>query len=136
MLAVPNPATTLPITGNPLPVPPGQIAIYVCEAMVDLYGARPGSTFEPLSKVFSGVFRPEAPDNVPKFFVAGIWPDYARQFGAIAIAKSDYERLTGDSRVNDLAIWLDANAVSSDVEQAETNWGQKLIGVRPQFFSF
>ncbi len=133
-----DPATTLPMVSNPLPVPPSQIAIYVSEAMVDLYGARPGSTFEPLSKVFSGVFRsaeqqkraemtnfsaadliaPEVPDKVPKFFVVGIWRDYARQFGAIAMAKSDYERLTGDSRVNDLAIWLDANAVSSDVEQA------------------
>ena len=129
-----DPATTLPMVGSPLPVPTGQIAIYVSEAMADLYGARPGSTFEPLSKVFSGVFRaadqqtrarpatefiaPIDPGRVPKFFVAGIWRDYARQFGAIAMAKSDYERLTGDSRVNDLAIWLDANAVSSDVEQA------------------
>ncbi len=133
-----DPATTLPMVGSPLPVPPGQIAIYVSEAMVDLYGARPGSTFEPLSKVFSGAFRAadqqkraemtnfSATDLIAheithagaQFFVAGIWRDYARQFGAIAMAKSDYERLTGDSRVNDLAIWLDANAVSSDVEQA------------------
>jgi putative ABC transport system permease protein len=129
-----DPATTLPMIGSPLPVPPGQIAIYVSEAMLDLYGARPGSTFEPLSKVFSSAFRPvaqqiqaqkainsialEAPGNVPKFFVAGIWRDYARQFGAIAMDKSDYQRLTGDSRVNDLAIWLDTHAVSGDVEQA------------------
>ncbi len=140
-----DPATTLPMTGNPLPVPPGQIAIYVSEAMTDLYGARPGSTFEPLSKVFSGAFRPvaqqirarqaidliapKAPDNVPKFFVAGIWRDYARQFGAIAMAKSDYERLTGDSRVNDLAIWLDANAVSSDVEQAVRLEADRFTGM-------
>jgi putative ABC transport system permease protein len=129
-----DPATTLPLVGSPLPVPPGQIAIYVSEAMADLYGARLGSTFEPLSKVFSGAFRAadqqtrarpaiysiasKAPDNRPQFFVAGIWRDYARQFGAMTMAKSDYERLTGDSRVNDLAIWLDASAVSSDVEQA------------------
>ncbi len=124
-----DPATTLPMVGNPLPVPPGQIAIYVSEAMTDLYGARPGSTFEPLSKIFSGAFRPEAPDNVPKFFVAGIWRDYARQFGAIAMAKSDYERLTGDSRVNDLAIWLDANAVSSDVEQAVRLEADRFTGM-------
>ncbi len=140
-----DPATTLPLVGNPLPVPSGQIAIYVSEAMLDLYGARLGSTFEPLSKVFSGIFRPadqqlrarsatdlialEAPDNVPKFFVAGIWRDYARQFGAIAMAKSDYERLTGDSRVNDLAIWLDANAVSSDVEQAVRLEADRFTGL-------
>ncbi len=139
-----DPAGTLPLVGNPLPAPPGQIAIYVSEAMADLYGARPGSTFEPLSKVFSGTFRaeaqsiraraapdlvaPKAPDNVPAFFVAGIWRDYARQFGAIAMAKGDYERLTGDSRVNDLAIWLDANAVSGDVEQAVRLEADRFMG--------
>ena len=40
-----DPAATLPLVGNPLPVPAGQIGIYVSEAMVDLYGARPGHGF-------------------------------------------------------------------------------------------
>jgi putative ABC transport system permease protein len=139
-----DPAGTLPLVGSPLPVPPGQIAIYVSEAVTDLYGARPGSTFEPLSKVFSGAFRAEdqqtrarpATDLIaheitraaPRFFVAGVWRDYARQFGAIAMARNDYERLTGDSRVNDLAIWLDANAVSSDVEQAVRLEADRFMG--------
>ncbi len=35
-----------------------------------------------------------------------MWRDYARQFGAIAIAQTDFERLTGDRRVNDMALWL------------------------------
>jgi putative ABC transport system permease protein len=34
-----------------------------------------------------------------------VWRDYARQFGSIAIDKRDFERLTGDARTNDLAIW-------------------------------
>jgi putative ABC transport system permease protein len=31
------------------------------------------------------------------FFVAGVWRDYARQFGSITIDKRDFERLTGDT---------------------------------------
>ncbi len=124
---VSDPSRVLPLVGNPLPVPPGQIGIYVSEAMVDLYGARPGAVFEP----FSASFRPldqsiraqEAPnfianDTPSKFFVAGVWRDYARQFGSVVIGKTDFERLTGDTRVNDLALWLAPGADSSEVELA------------------
>jgi hypothetical protein len=38
--------------------------------------------------------------------VLGVWRDYARQFGAITIDDADYRRLTGDTRINDLALWL------------------------------
>jgi putative ABC transport system permease protein len=95
--------------------------------MVDLYGARPGAVFG----LFSASFKPpdqpiqalEAPDSIaekspPKFYVAGVWRDYARQFGAVVIGKADFERLTGDTRVNDLALWLAPGADSSAVEQA------------------
>jgi putative ABC transport system permease protein len=124
---VTDPAAVLPLVGNPLPVPPGHIAIYVSEPMVDLYGARPGANFD----AFSLSFRPQdqqiraqeapdfiAPKNLPKFYVAGVWRDYARQFGAVVIAKADFERLTGDTRVNDLALWLAPGAESSEVEVA------------------
>jgi putative ABC transport system permease protein len=124
---VDNAASVLPLVGNPLPVPPGDIGIYVSEAMVDLYGARPGAIFEPFSASFRPLAQqirvPAAPDLIvntqpEKFFVAGVWRDYARQFGAVAIAKADFERLTGDTRVNDLAVWLEPTAVAGDVEQA------------------
>ena len=42
---VTDPARVLPLVGNPQPVPAGHIGIYVSEAMVDLYGARPGEVF-------------------------------------------------------------------------------------------
>ena len=122
-----DPAKTLPLVGNPLPVPPGQIGIYVSEAMVDLYGARPGTVFKPLSKAFSAVVQVStAPDaiekvantNPPDFFVAGVWRDYARQFGAVAIAQRDFERLTGDQRVNDVAVWLQPAASEAAVQNA------------------
>ena len=146
-----DPASTLPMVGTVLPLPPdhaNDVAIYVSEAMVDLYGAQPGTVFKPLSLAFSKSFsalalmeRAETATNLitPKtttstatapvqFYVAGVWRDYARQFGAIAMAKADFERLTGDQRVNDVAIWLDANASSTDVEQAVRAEADRLSG--------
>ncbi|MES2360190.1 MAG: FtsX-like permease family protein [Pseudomonadota bacterium] len=135
-----DPASTLPLVGSALPVPPGQVAIYVSEAMVDLYGARPGTVFNPLSQSFSALafveraqpatnlIAPPATSGPAVFYVAGVWRDYARQFGAIAMDQRDFERLTGDQRVNDLALWLDANATSSKVEQAVRLEADRLAG--------
>ena len=125
--AIDDPAKALPLVGPALPVPPGKIGIYVSEAMVDLYDARPGTIFQPLSQAFSAfkqAGREQAdPDSIanpvsPEFYVAGVWRDYARQFGAITLAQSDFERLTGDRRVNDLALWLDGKATDAEVQQA------------------
>ena len=139
-----DPAATLPLVGPALPAPPGHVAIYVSEAMVDLYDARPGTVFKPLSPVFSQSFNPSGQQTqglpatnsialslnaspVP-FYVAGVWRDYARQFGAIAMDKQDFERLTGDRRINDLGLWLAPGAVSSEVEQAVRTQADRLAG--------
>ena len=132
-----EPSSVLPLVGNPVPVPPGHIAIYVSEPMVDLYGARPGAVFDR----FSASFRPlaqqirmqTAPDSIaatdaPKFYVAGVWRDYARQFGAVVIGKADFERLTGDTRVNDLALWLAPGADIGQVELALRAAADQLAG--------
>ncbi|CDS54044.1 AttF component of AttEFGH ABC transport system / AttG component of AttEFGH ABC transport system [Polaromonas sp. CG9_12] len=119
-----DPATSLPMVGAALPVPDGQIGIYVSEAMVDLYGARPGTVFLPLSQSFSALAQSgrsqAAIDSIAnqKFYVAGVWRDYARQFGAIAMSQRDFERLSGDRRVNDVALWLNGNVPDTDVQQA------------------
>jgi putative ABC transport system permease protein len=109
------------LVGEALPVPEGQIGIWVSEAMVDLYGARPGQVFAPLSAFFRPGPSAERSSSAT-FFVAGVWRDYARQSGAIVIDRQDYERLTGDRRVNDLALWLadgaDAVQVQADVRRA------------------
>ncbi|MBT9475309.1 ABC transporter permease [Polaromonas sp.] len=132
-----DPATTLPLVGQALPVPPGAIGIYVSEAMVDLYGARPGTVFIPLSQSFSALGQSEreqaATDSIAntsstRFYVAGVWRDYARQFGAIAIAQRDFERLTGDRRVNDLAVWLNAGASDAAVQQAIRGLAEQQSG--------
>jgi putative ABC transport system permease protein len=52
------------------------------------------------------------------FFVAGVWRDYARQGGAIAMDRDTFVQLTGDERANDLALWLDDPAQAAHVQQA------------------
>ena len=104
----------LPLVGEPGPAPSsGEVAVYVSEAVVDLYGARVGERLQlPL-----GSDRGTVPARV-----RGVWRDYARQHGAIAIDSADYRRLTGDTRINDLALWLqpghDVGALQAALRQA------------------
>ncbi len=107
----------LPLTGEPLPVPPGQIGIYVSEAMADLHGARPGTVYPALSEHFRALALVK-PAQSATFFIAGVWRDYSRQFGTIAMDLADFQRLSGDTRVNDLALWLEPDADVPVVEQA------------------
>ena len=132
-----DPASTLPLVGPALPVPPGYIGIYVSEAMVDLYGARPGYVFRQLSQSFSALAKAEqkqsaadltASSTSAEFYVAGVWRDYARQFGTIAMAQRDFERLTGDARVNDLALWLNGDASDAQVQQAIRGLAEQQSG--------
>jgi len=108
-----DPARTLPMIGEALPVPAGRIGIYVSEAMVDLYGARPGTEFAPLARALGGTGA-----AAPVFFVAGVWRDYVRQFGAITLEARDFERLTGDRSVSDVSIWLVPGADEAAVQRA------------------
>ena len=110
-------AASLPLVGgDALPVPAGQIGIYVSEAMVDLYGARPGSAFAPLSRVL-GAAAPAAPARPATFFVAGVWRDYVRQFGSVVLDARDYERLSGDRSASDLSLWLAPGADEAGVQR-------------------
>ena len=100
---------SLPLLGNALPVPGGKVGIYVSEAMVELYGAKPGTEFDALARAFG---------EGQRFFVAGVWRDYVRQFGAITMDARDFERLTGDRSVSDISLWLAPGAAQAQVEQA------------------
>ena len=112
-----DPAKSLPLVAGPLPVPPGQVGVYVSEAVVDLFGAQPGQAFLPLSEAFRPLAHTE---QSPKaiFFVAGVWRDYARQGGAIAMERQAFIQLTGDQRANDLALWLDDPAQAAQVQES------------------
>ena len=116
-----DPARALPLVGDALAVPAGTIGIYVSEPMLDLYQAKLGSLFEPLSAALSpdfGAAMARQGTAVKPFFVAGVWRDYARQFGAVAIDQADFVQLTGDQRINDLALWLTPDASEAAVQQA------------------
>jgi len=117
LLAQDDAGIALPLTSAPLPVPPGQIGIYVSEAMADLHGARPGTVYAPLSEHFQALALVKSAQTAT-FFIAGVWRDYSRQFGTIAMDLADFQRLSGDTRVNDLALWLEPEADVPVVEQA------------------
>ena len=113
----PRPAEALPLLSSPLPVPPGRTAIYVSEAAAALYGLHPGEAWPLLSEALSPKAQSQQPQNA-SFFIAGIWRDYVRQFGAVAIDKADLERLTGDTRTTDLALWPRAGSGLADLREA------------------
>lgn len=71
----------------------GQTLAWLSEAVADRLGKRIGDT----------IVLPLAGRQTP-FMVAGIWRDYARQQGAIVVERSVYRALSGDTRINDVAI--------------------------------
>ncbi|HYR25499.1 MAG TPA: ABC transporter permease, partial [Aquabacterium sp.] len=102
-------ARSLPLVSEALPARPGLIGVFVSEAMVDLYDARPGTVLAlPLQ-----AGQPPVPA-----WVRGVWRDYARQSGAIVMDEADYLRLTGDTAINDLALWLTPGTRTADVQAA------------------
>ena len=144
------PASVLPMVGAVLPVPFGMVGVYASEAMVALYGAELGQSFEPLAKTFknSDFYKPSSgfdqqtpartainsiapklPVEAPRFFVAGIWRDYARQSGALVVAQADFERLLGDNRSNNLAVWLDGSVPEAQVQTAMAELASRQAGV-------
>lgn len=110
-----DPGASLPLVGRALAWQParqadgssdGPAPVWVSEAMVDLYGARPGEVLDlPLA------------GSLHRFVVMGVWRDYARQFGSVAMRVEDYQRLTGDNTHTDAAIWLRPGVQAADVSR-------------------
>lgn len=103
-----RPGQVLPLVNEPAPLPPARagqtvVPVYVSEAVVDLHGARAGAPLAALAQAF------DAPADT-RFWVAGVWRDYARQHGSVVIDRDDYLRLGGDPRVSDLALHLQDGA--------------------------
>ncbi len=102
-----DPARSLPLVGELATLPKGETAAYVSEAMVTLYGAAIGTRLA----------LPLPNGERAAVFVRGVWRDYARQHGAVMLATDDWRRLTGDTRINDLALWLRPGADVALVQQ-------------------
>jgi putative ABC transport system permease protein len=103
-----DPEKMLALTSPPIALRPGDPPpVWVSEVAADLYGMRVGERVrlplgaEPLT-----------------YTVAGIWRDYARQNGAIAMNRDLYIQVTGDRLVNDVALWLAPGAVVMDVQRS------------------
>jgi putative ABC transport system permease protein len=79
-----DPTASLPLIGRQARVPTGATPVWLSEPAARLYGHRVG---ERLVLPLPGA---------PEVFVAGVWRDYARQSGAVALDEADYVRLTGD----------------------------------------
>jgi len=105
-----DPAAALPLLGTPRPAVAGEVGVFVSEPAAAIYGWQVGDAVQlPV---------PGAAPGGVAVRVRGVFRDYARQFGAIAIDTADYRRLTGDDRLNDLALWLAPGAAPAAVEAA------------------
>ncbi len=107
----------LPLVKGPAALPSPLIgehvvAVYVSEAMVDLHGAQVGQELPALAAAFG-----ESAAHT-RFFVAGVWRDYARQHGSVVMDRADYLRLSGDMRINDVALHLAPDANEAQVQTA------------------
>lgn len=78
--------------------------IWISEAVADLYGYAPGQKIQlPLDGKNYSVF------------IAGIWRDYARSFGAMVIDRDVYLQWTADEKINDVSLKLAAGANKANV---------------------
>ncbi|OYY87406.1 MAG: ABC transporter permease [Acidovorax sp. 28-64-14] len=112
-----DPARALPLVAAALPVPEGRMGVYISEAVVDLYGLQPGMEWPALSRSFSPL-KHDGQAQSALFFIAGVWRDYARQSGTVAMDLADYLRLTGDTRASDLALWPRDGTDLAQLQQA------------------
>ena len=91
-----DPGSALPLVGDAYLLRSGDPPpAWVSEALADLAGLQPGARLDiPVGSA------------IRTFVVAGVWRDYARQQGAIVIARPTYIAMTGDDKATDVAVWL------------------------------
>ena len=84
-----------------------ELPIFISEGAAAIYGWRVGQRIHlPL------------PGGPQPARVQGVFRDYARQFGSVAVDLATYQAATGDRLVNDLALWLAPTATVADVSAA------------------
>ena len=102
-----KPTKSLPMIGRTARPPPGLTPVWPSEPAARLYGYRVGDHITlPLARGGTAVF------------VAGIWRDYARQSGALAMDDQDYGRLTGDLMRTEASVHLKPGVGASQAQLA------------------
>jgi len=101
-----HPEATLPLIGRTVAVEPSAIPVWVSEAVADGFHVGAGAALRlPIGRDGASVT------------IAGVWRDYARRAGSIAIDASDYERITGDASRTDAALWVKAGVSPAQLAQ-------------------
>lgn len=83
---------------------PGRTPIYISEAVAQLYRLQIGDDWPLLAQAFSHETQGGSA-QAASFQVAGIWRDYVRQFGAVALDWQDYLHLGGSAQASEIALW-------------------------------
>jgi putative ABC transport system permease protein len=103
-----HPEAVLPLTSPALALPAGEVGVFVSEAVLALQAVMPGQQLQ----------LPIGPGGqLVTVRVRGVWRDYARQSGSIAMDLGDYQRLSADTRLNELALWLAPDVAGALVQQ-------------------
>jgi putative ABC transport system permease protein len=105
-----DPTQSIPVTGSVLSQPEQDtrcVAIYASEPAAKRFGLVVGERVS-----LSLTLAPQT--QLPCFQIIAIWRDYARQQGSLTIDLRDYQRLTGDSSISNLAISVKSDT-SDDV---------------------
>lgn len=122
-------AMQLPWVQGPLHQARPGIAVHISEAVAQLYGLKPGDNWPLLSKAFNLQTQDhQAP--AASFYIASVWRDYVRQFGAVALDWQDYLALVGNAgnaaQISEIAIWPETPGpdLQAAIEQALGTPGQ------------
>lgn len=103
------PERTLPLVGEGKLPEKGRTAVWISEAMQDLYGWQLGQAAElPLGNRWLPVQ------------VAGVWRDYARSGGAVVMEREVYVAASGDSAANEAAVWVAPGVVVAQLAREMT----------------
>jgi len=99
-------ASDIPLMiGRAIAPPTGAVPVWVSEPFSRIYGRRVGDRID----------LPIGPGGRTGVVIAGVWRDYARQHGAIAIDARDFERLTGDRARTEASVDLAPGAQPASV---------------------
>jgi len=89
------------------PTSPSLLPVYPTEVLAALQHLKTGDVITvPLPPRRGATAAQASHTTAVRAVVRGIWRDYARQQGALLMARADWLRLTGDDRISGLAVWL------------------------------